>query len=94
MKCRCPIWCDGELNGKRYRKSLGTPDWDRAGRRLAKLEEPGAKQPKSITQAIEAYNATQADKARATRTKYRRVLGFFEALITTRGVRSMDEARR
>ena len=21
-KCSCPIWCDGELNGKRYRKSL------------------------------------------------------------------------
>jgi hypothetical protein len=43
-KCKCPVWFDGELNGKRYRHSLGANDWVRAGRRLAKLEEPGARQ--------------------------------------------------
>jgi site-specific recombinase XerD len=90
-KCSCPVWCDGELNGKRYRHSLGTRDWGRAGLRLAKLEAPGARQPKPIAEAIEAFNLGQADKALATRTKYRRVLRFFEALVVSRGLRSMDE---
>src|SRR3974390_3132757 len=29
-KCSCPIWCDGELNGERYRRSVGLRDWNRA----------------------------------------------------------------
>src|SRR5258708_16649781 len=77
-KCSCPIWCDGELNGKRYRHSLGTRDWGRAGRRLAKLEEPGAKQPKPIPEAIEAFHASVGDHALSTRTKYRRVLRYLD----------------
>jgi site-specific recombinase XerD len=39
-KCGCPIWCDGEIDGKRIRQSLDTRDWARATRRLAKLEDP------------------------------------------------------
>jgi site-specific recombinase XerD len=58
---------------------------------MAKLEAPGARQPKPITEAVEAFNLGQADKAQATRTKYRRVLRFFEALATSRGLRSIDE---
>ena len=42
IKCNCPIWCDGELNGKRYRKSLGTRDWGRAGRIAERLERPNS----------------------------------------------------
>ncbi len=90
-KCNCPIWCDGELNGKRYRKSLGTRDWGRAGRRLAKLEEPGARQPKPIVDAIKAFHDATETLAQATRTKYRRVLRFFEDSVTARGSRNMDE---
>ena len=40
LKCNCPIWCDGEINGGRVRKSLETRDWTRATRSLAKLEDP------------------------------------------------------
>jgi len=36
-KCRCPIWCDGELNGKRLRKSVGLRDWARAVKRTEKV---------------------------------------------------------
>ena len=90
-QCSCPVWCDGELNGKRYKHSLNTRDWGRAGLRLAKLEAPGARQPKPIPEAIGAFNVGQTDKALATRTKYKRVLSFFETLILSRGLRSMDE---
>lgn len=91
VKCSCPIWCDGQLNGKRYRHSLGTRDWGRAGRRLAKLEEPGARQPKPIKEAIEAFHTSVADHAISTRTKYKRVLRFFADLAVSRGLRNMDE---
>jgi integrase len=40
-KCGCPIWCDGEIDGKRIRQALDTCDWARATRRLAKFEDPG-----------------------------------------------------
>lgn len=29
-KCSCPVWCDGEVNGQRIRKSLDTRTWTRA----------------------------------------------------------------
>ena len=90
-KCSCPIWCDGDLNGKRYRHSLGTRNWGRAGLRLAKLEAPGARQPKPIPEAIEAFHASVGDLALATRTKYQRVLRFFSTAAVSRGLRSMDE---
>jgi len=39
-KCSCPIWCDGEVDGKRVRKSLDTRDWARAMRNLGRIEDP------------------------------------------------------
>ena len=39
-KCQCPVWCDGELDGKRVRKSMETRDWARATRNLVKFEDP------------------------------------------------------
>src|SRR5947209_1870054 len=39
-KCQCPIWCDGEIDGRRVRKSLNTRDWARATRSLGRLEDP------------------------------------------------------
>ena len=33
-KCSCPIWCDGDVAGKRVRKTLDTSDWARATRSL------------------------------------------------------------
>ena len=40
-KCSCPIWCDGEIEGKRVRKSMDARDWARAMRNLGKVEDPG-----------------------------------------------------
>src|SRR5205814_1475591 len=39
-KCSCPIWCDGEIDGKRIRKSMDTRDWARATRNLGRIEDP------------------------------------------------------
>ena len=63
VKCACPIWCDGELKGRRYRHSLGLRDWQRAVKKLAALETPGARQPKSIHDAIAAFQTATCDLA-------------------------------
>lgn len=91
VKCSCPVWCDGELNGRRYRKSLGTRDWSRAGRRAAKLEEPGARLPKPIVEAIKAFHESAPNLAIATKKKYKRVLGYLDNVTTSRGIRNVDE---
>jgi len=40
IKCSCPIWYDGVIDGKRVSKSLDTRDWARAMRKLGSVEDP------------------------------------------------------
>jgi integrase/recombinase XerC len=91
IKCNCPIWCDGELNGHRYRHSLGMRDWQRALRKIAALETPGAQQPKVIRDAVFAFHQATCDLAPATRVKYKRVLRYLQELATSRGLRDIDQ---
>ncbi len=58
-KCGCPVWCDGELNGKRFRRSVGVRDWARALKRIEKWEsEPKTAQAaRTLAGAIESYLA-------------------------------------
>jgi integrase/recombinase XerC len=90
-KCSCPIWCDGELNGRRYRRSLDLRDWQRAIRKVTALEQPGARQPKNISVAVEAFHSSRQDLARATKAKYERVLRYLQELATTRGLHEVDQ---
>ncbi len=57
-KCSCPIWCDGERNGKRFRRAVGVCDWARAVKRVEKWEgdpkEAAVAEP-SIAEAIASY---------------------------------------
>jgi integrase/recombinase XerD len=41
-RCRCPIWVDGFLGGQEIRKSLDTPDWQKAQDELRQWEAEGA----------------------------------------------------
>ena len=47
---------------------------------MAKLKAPGARQPKPIPEAIEAFHTSVGNLALATRTKYQRVLRFFSTV--------------
>ena len=69
LKCSCPIWADGDINGQEYRKSLKTRDWQRAIRKLAALEDPAAPQCKPITEATAAFEDSYRDRAPASRAK-------------------------
>jgi len=80
----------GELNGRRVRESTKLRDWQRAVRKLAAMESPGAHQPKPLSQAIEAFHQA-ADLAPSTVIKYRRVLSNLADLAARRGIRDVEE---
>jgi integrase/recombinase XerD len=37
-RCPCPLWVDGSVDGREYRKSLGTGDWEEAQGKVRDLE--------------------------------------------------------
>ncbi len=90
-KCPCPIWADGELNGKRYRRSLGTRDWQRAIRKLAAIEDPRAPRLKPVSEAITAFEQHCRDLAAATQAKYRITLCHLRAYCDRVGIADLSE---
>jgi site-specific recombinase XerD len=89
-KCSCPIWCDGELNGRRRRESLKTRDWQRAIRKVAALEDPNAPLVKPIGDAITAFqNHIQVEES--TRREYRNVFAKFGEYCKDSGLRDLAE---
>ena len=41
LRCPCPLWVDGRLNGERIHKALGTADWQKAQQIVRDLETGG-----------------------------------------------------
>ena len=76
-KCSCPVWCDGELRGRRVRESLKTRDWQRAIRRAAEMEDPKAPRVKPIVDAISAFENHILSLESSTQRKYKNVLSHF-----------------
>lgn len=98
-KCSCPIWCDGELNGRRFRKSVGLRDWARAVKRIEKWETAPAKATKDYTLAgaIESYlGDCRARRLKtSTITSYRKTLDHLLAFCESRSrlnIASLDLA--
>jgi len=60
-KCSCPIWCDGELNGKRYRHSLKTRDWQRAVKRIGRLQDSPTAALAAVPTLVSAINSYLGD---------------------------------
>ena len=89
-KCTCPIWCDGYLNSRRYRKSLKLRDWARATKRIeqieAKPEEQAAAPAKTIRAACDAYLADSEARNLAENTlrHYRNIFNQFVAYCSAR----------
>ena len=90
-KCSCPIWCDGELAGRRYRRSLETCDWQRAIRKLAALEDPKAPQVKSVKDGIADFENHVASLEPSTQRKYRNVLAKLREYCERAGIHDIVE---
>ncbi len=70
IKCKCPIWVDGELHGKRFRHSTGVRDWQRALRKVAAWESPGRLTFKPIEEAVKLFLQHHHSLAESTLRKY------------------------
>lgn len=99
MGCNCPIWCDGDLNGKRFRRSLRLRDLTRAAKRLEAWEKSEGKtggaagEPLTVKQAIESYlgDCRARKLAESTLTSYGKTLEHFQAFCDRTGVKYVQE---
>ena len=56
LKCNCPLWADGYVNGKRtLRQSLETRDVARARKKAVALESPEEGVFKPVPEAIKSF---------------------------------------
>jgi integrase len=88
-KCSCPIWCDGELDGRRVRESLKTRDWQRAIRKMAAREDPKAPRVKPLAEAITAFQNHILSLEDSTRREYKNVLVKFRTYCEGAGLRDI-----
>jgi integrase len=72
IKCNCPIWADGYVEGRRtLRRSLKTRDMARARKKAASLEDTDHPPYKTVTECVEAFLAACNHLAENTQRKYR-----------------------
>lgn len=72
LKCDCPLWADGYIDGKRtLRQSLRTRDMARARKRAVLIESPDGPVYKPIADAIAAYLVNCSHLNPNTQRKYK-----------------------
>ena len=94
-KCSCPIWCDGDRNGKRARLSMKTRDGAGQYKRLEKWEEnPIASTPavRTVSAAVKAFvDDCRARKLGTSTIKsYSTSLARMQEFLEGRGIRDLD----
>jgi hypothetical protein len=61
LKCRCPIWVDWRVSGRRIRKPLGLRDWQVAQQRAREMEATGLTSGGAPVTVEEAFKKFEAD---------------------------------
>lgn len=90
--CKCPLWSDGILNGRRIRQAMGTRDSARAWRLLAKVEEePVETRARKTVQAATAAFLESITGQIATRKKYSRIANHIDEFAAAHGLIYVDE---
>jgi hypothetical protein len=77
LKCDCPLWADGYVDGKRVlRKSLGTRDMAKARKKAVAMDSPDQRIYRSIAEAKTEFLAhCESDGLKfSSRRKYRNTL--------------------
>jgi site-specific recombinase XerD len=94
LKCNCPIWADGYLNGKRtLRQSLETRDLARARKKAVALESPDDRILKPVADAVKAFlgHCKSEGLKDATITKYKNPLMKLTDFCTAEQIDNVDE---
>ncbi len=94
LKCNCPLWADGYVNGKRtLRQSLETRDLARARKKAVTLESPEEGVFKPVPEAVKSFlEHCQSEGLRwSTLIKYRSTLRKFQAFCEERKIDAVAE---
>ena len=86
IKCKCPIWVDGELHGERFRQSTGTRDWRWAIKKLAAWEAAAPEDMKPLSEAVDSFLAHCHHLTPDTFRNYRNVLQYLQDFCTEHGL--------
>jgi site-specific recombinase XerD len=94
LKCNCPLWGDGYINGRRvFRQSLGTRDIARARKKAVAMEASDEKVYKPVHEAVTAFLAhcTTEGLQDTSIKKYRNALGKLAEFCEKEEIDSLDE---
>ena len=94
LKCNCPLWADGYVNGKRtLRQSLGTSDMARARKKAVLLDSSDQTVYKPMGAAVKAFleHCTSEGLQNSTIQKYRNPLEKLEEFCETEEIDSVGE---
>ena len=94
LKCSCPLWADGYVDGKRIlRQSLETRDFARARKRAVELESPDRRIFKPVAEAVMAFiDHCESESLRtSTVRKYRNTLTQLQAFCAGRSIDTIGE---
>ena len=94
LKCNCPLWADGYVDGKRVlRQSLKTHDMARARKRAVALESPDANTFKAVDDAVKGFIEHCESEALkfSTVRKYRNTLNHLKTFCEARKLDSISE---
>ena len=94
LKCSCPLWADGYVNGKRVlRQSLKTRDMARARKKAVALEAPDDGVFKPVGDAVTAFLAHCENEGseRFIDPQVPECLSKFKAFCEERGIDSVGE---
>jgi integrase/recombinase XerC len=94
LRCDCPLWADGYIDGKRVlRQSLGTRDMARARKKAVALESPDEGVFKPVGEAVTAFleHCKSEGLQFSTFRKYRNTLNKLQEFCEAQSVDSMGE---
>lgn len=94
LKCSCPLWADGYVNGKRIlRQSLGTRDLARARKKAVALEDTDTTPYKPVEEAVKAFlqHCKSETLTDATVKKYQNPLVKLAVYCKAEAIDSLDE---
>jgi integrase/recombinase XerC len=94
LKCACPLWADGYVNGKRtLRQSLKTCDMARARKKAVALEADDERIRKPVSEAVKAFleHCKSEGLTDATVKKYRNPLKKLETFCKAEEIDNLHE---
>jgi len=92
-RCNCPCWIEGTVEGKYYRESLKTRNWERATKRAREKEEGRTAHRTTIKGAADAFvrDAEARGLRAASLYKYRLLLKQLKAFSEKEGIEFLSE---